>query len=55
MADVYLDEYISLGTIQLKRIKKDIDQERKIENKRNMREFIKNKCKKKGANYGKVL
>lgn len=44
--EIYLDEFI--GTIQLKRIKKDIDRERMIENKRNMREFIKKKCKKRG-------
>jgi len=34
--------------VQLKRIIHDIDRDRRIEDKRNMREFIKSKCKKKG-------
>jgi hypothetical protein len=46
--NIYFDEFISI-----KRIKDDIAQERRFENKRNMREFIKKKCKKKGANYGR--
>lgn len=38
--------------VQLKRIINTMEQDIRIENKRNMREFIKKKCKKRGANYG---
>jgi hypothetical protein len=41
--NIYFDEYISI-----KRIKDNIVQDRKIEDKRNMREFLKKKCKKRG-------
>lgn len=34
---------------RIKRIIDNIDQERRLEAKRNMREFIKNKCKKRGC------
>ena len=39
--------------VQLKHIIDDIHQEQIIENKRNMREFIKNKCKKRGVKIWK--
>jgi len=48
MVDVCFDEYISI-----KRIKDDIARDRRFENKRNMREFIKKKCKKRGVGYGR--
>jgi hypothetical protein len=49
--NIYLDECIANSKIQLKRIIHDIDRDRRIEDKRNMREFLKKKCKKRGNKY----
>jgi len=43
----YLKEIVS-DEFQMKRIIKYYDEEVRIENKKNMREFVKSKCKRKG-------